>query len=98
MLDDLLGADGERWYTSPVETTRHIPLERQAESDLEILFIETLQGWARLSESLASADAYTTSAGTYALDLPHCTVTRSRYAEHRACPPARDGLRSAGGQ
>ncbi|MFD6467181.1 DEAD/DEAH box helicase [Streptomyces goshikiensis] len=69
MLDDLLGANGERWQTAPVETTRHIPLERQAESDLEIMFIDTLQDWARLSESQASADAYTTSAGTYALDL-----------------------------
>ncbi|MGW8703541.1 hypothetical protein ACWGOK_42680, partial [Streptomyces eurythermus] len=32
-------------------------------------FIDTLQDWARLSESQAAADAYTTSAGTYALDL-----------------------------
>ncbi|MFF2785310.1 DEAD/DEAH box helicase [Streptomyces sp. NPDC058049] len=69
MLDDLLGTDGERWHTAPVETTRHIPLERQAESDLEIMFIDTLQDWARLPESQAAADAYTTSAGTYALDL-----------------------------
>ncbi|MGA5411669.1 DEAD/DEAH box helicase [Streptomyces lavendulocolor] len=69
MLEDLLGEDGSRWRTSPVATTRHIPLERQAESDLEILFIETLQEWARLADSGATADAYTTSAGTYALDL-----------------------------
>lgn len=69
MLDDLLGADGERWRTSPIETTRHIPLERQAESDLEVMFIDTLQDWAGLAESRAAADTYTTSAGTYALDL-----------------------------
>ncbi|MGK5639627.1 DEAD/DEAH box helicase [Streptomyces sp. URMC 126] len=69
MLDDLLGADGERWHTSPVATTRHIPLQRQAESDLEVLFIDTLRDWAKLAESKAAADAYTTSAGTYALDL-----------------------------
>ncbi|GAA4779239.1 DEAD/DEAH box helicase [Streptomyces sanyensis] len=69
MLEDLLGEDGSRWRTSPVATTRHIPLERQAESDLEIMFIDTLQEWAKLAESGAAADAYTTSAGTYALDL-----------------------------
>jgi hypothetical protein len=69
MLDELLGADGERWHTSPVATTHHIPLQRQAESDLEILFIDTLQDWAKLAESKAAADSYTTSAGTYALDL-----------------------------
>ncbi|MDH6625674.1 Zn-finger nucleic acid-binding protein [Streptomyces sp. LBL] len=69
MLDELLGADGERWHTSPVATTRHIPLQRQAESDLEILFIDTLQDWAKTPESNAAADTYTTSAGTYALDL-----------------------------
>ncbi|WP_413801404.1 DEAD/DEAH box helicase [Streptomyces iranensis] len=69
MLDELLGAEGERWMTSPVATTRHIPLERQAESDLEILFIETLKEWAGQPEARASADAYTTSAGTYSLDL-----------------------------
>ncbi|MEV0975261.1 hypothetical protein [Streptomyces sp. NPDC049915] len=32
MLDELLGADGERWRTSPVATTQHIPMHRQAES------------------------------------------------------------------
>ncbi len=69
MLEDLLGEDGSRWQTSPVATTRHIPLERQAESDLEIMFIDTLQEWAKQTESRAAADAYTTSAGTYALDL-----------------------------
>ncbi|MBD0417913.1 DEAD/DEAH box helicase [Streptomyces sp. TRM S81-3] len=69
MLDELLGAEAERWSTSPVATTRHIPLERQAESDLEILFLDTLQDWARRPESRASADTYTTSAGTRALDL-----------------------------
>ncbi|MCW2900076.1 MAG: putative helicase [Streptosporangiaceae bacterium] len=69
MLEELLGSDGERWRTSPVATTRHIPLERQAESDLEIMFIDTLQDWAKLAASKAAADAYTTSAGTYALDL-----------------------------
>ncbi len=69
MLDELLGTDGERWKTSPVATTRHIPLQRQAESDLEILFLDTLQDWAKLTESGAAADTYTTSAGTYALDL-----------------------------
>ncbi|MFJ9647473.1 DEAD/DEAH box helicase [Streptomyces sp. NPDC101206] len=69
MLQELLGEGAEGWRTSPVETTRHIPLERQAESDLEIMFIETLQEWARLTESQATADAYTTAAGTYALDL-----------------------------
>ncbi|MEU6367481.1 DEAD/DEAH box helicase [Streptomyces sp. NPDC046931] len=69
MLDELLGPDGEGWRTSPVATTRHIPLQRQAESDLEILFIDTLQDWAKSAESRAAADTYTTSAGTYALDL-----------------------------
>ncbi|MFE3861745.1 DEAD/DEAH box helicase [Streptomyces goshikiensis] len=82
MLDDLLGSDGERWRTSPVETTRHIPLERQAESDLEIMFIDTLQDWARLSESQASANAYTTSAGTYALDL-RLTTTEGKTVSWR---------------
>ncbi|MEU2346095.1 DEAD/DEAH box helicase [Streptomyces sp. NPDC013082] len=69
MLDELLGADGERWHTSSVVTTRHIPLQQQAESDLEILFIDTLQDWAKSPESKAAADTYATSAGTYALDL-----------------------------
>ncbi|MFJ9843661.1 DEAD/DEAH box helicase [Kitasatospora sp. NPDC101155] len=69
MLDDLLGVDGERWRTSPVTNTRHISLEQQAESDLEIMFVDTLRDWARLPESRASADAYTTSAGTYSLEL-----------------------------
>ncbi|MEU6536854.1 Zn-binding domain-containing protein [Streptomyces sp. NPDC047000] len=69
MLDDLLGADGGRWRTVPVATTGHIPLERQAESDLEVMYLETLQKWAGLPESRATADAYTTSAGTRALEL-----------------------------
>ncbi|WP_320777933.1 DEAD/DEAH box helicase [Streptomyces sp. CRN 30] len=69
MLDELLGTDGERWRTSPVATTRHIPLERQAESDLEVMFVDTLEEWARQPESRAAADAYTTPAGTRALDL-----------------------------
>ena len=69
MLDELLGADGERWSTSPVTTTQHIPMHQQAESDLEVLFIDTLREWAALPESRASADAYITPAGTHALDL-----------------------------
>ncbi|MFI8993821.1 DEAD/DEAH box helicase [Streptomyces sp. NPDC053542] len=69
MLDELLGADGERWQTSPVATTRHIPLERQAESDLEVMFVDTLEEWAKQPESRAAADTYTTPAGTRALDL-----------------------------
>jgi hypothetical protein len=69
MLDELLGADGERWSTSPVATTQHIPMHRQAESDLEVLFIDTLREWAGLPESRASGDAYITPAGTHALDL-----------------------------
>ncbi|WP_406167597.1 DEAD/DEAH box helicase [Streptomyces sp. NBC_00996] len=69
MLDELLGKSGENWKTSPVATTHHIPLERQAESDLEVMFIDTLKEWAKQPDSQASADAYTTTAGTYSLDL-----------------------------
>lgn len=69
MLDELLGKTGESWKTSPVAATHHIPLERQAESDLEVMFIETLKEWAKHPDSRASADAYTTTAGTYSLDL-----------------------------
>ncbi|MFE9975751.1 DEAD/DEAH box helicase [Streptomyces hirsutus] len=69
MLDELLGADGERWHTSAVATTQHIPMHQQAESDLEVLFIDTLREWAKLPESRASGDAYITPAGTHALDL-----------------------------
>ncbi|MEU7580583.1 DEAD/DEAH box helicase [Streptomyces sp. NPDC041068] len=69
MLDELLGESGEGWRTSPVATTHHIPLERQAESDLEVMFIDTLKQWAGQPDSQASADAYTTTAGTYSLDL-----------------------------
>ncbi|MEW2040987.1 Zn-binding domain-containing protein, partial [Streptomyces sp. NPDC005534] len=69
MLDELLGADGERWQTSPVSTTRQIPLEQQAESDLEVMFVDTLEEWAKQPESRAAADTYTTPAGTRALDL-----------------------------
>ncbi|MEU9325619.1 DEAD/DEAH box helicase [Streptomyces canus] len=69
MLDELLGKTGENWKTSPVATTHHIPLERQAESDLEVMFIDTLKEWAAQPDSRASADAYTTTAGTYSLDL-----------------------------
>ncbi|WP_351232253.1 DEAD/DEAH box helicase [Streptomyces sp. NPDC002133] len=69
MLDELLGADGERWRTSPVATTQHIPMHHQAESDLEVMFIDTLREWAQLPESRASGDAYITPAGTHALDL-----------------------------
>ncbi|WP_405767385.1 DEAD/DEAH box helicase [Streptomyces sp. NBC_01538] len=69
MLDELLGAEGERWRTSPVSTTRQIPLEQQAESDLEVMFVDTLEEWAKQPESRAAADTYTTPAGTRALDL-----------------------------
>ncbi|MFJ8939792.1 helicase-related protein [Streptomyces sp. NPDC102365] len=69
MLDELLGANGERWQTSRVSTTRQIPLERQAESDLEVMFVDTLEEWAKQPESRATADTYTTPAGTRALDL-----------------------------
>ncbi|MFC5214728.1 DEAD/DEAH box helicase [Streptomyces coerulescens] len=69
MLDELLGKGGEAWKTSPVAATQAIPMERQAESDLEVMFIDTLKEWARQPAALASADAYTTTAGTYSLDL-----------------------------
>ncbi|WP_453053364.1 DUF1998 domain-containing protein [Streptomyces pratens] len=69
MLDELLGADGERWSTSPVTTTQHIPMHQQAESDLEVLFIDTLREWSALPENRASGDAYVTPASTHALDL-----------------------------
>ncbi|MGW7356320.1 DEAD/DEAH box helicase [Streptomyces sp. NPDC054802] len=69
MLDELLGKDGEAWKTTAVTTTQQIPLERQAESDLEVMFVETLKEWASQAGSRAAADAYTTVAGTYSLDL-----------------------------
>ncbi|WP_030385683.1 DEAD/DEAH box helicase [Streptomyces sp. NRRL S-241] len=69
MLDELLGADGSDWATSPVAATHQIPLEQQAESDLEVMFLETLGEWAQQPSAKASADAYTTTAGTYSLDL-----------------------------
>ncbi|MFE0245358.1 DEAD/DEAH box helicase [[Kitasatospora] papulosa] len=69
MFDELLGADGGDWATSPVAATHQIPLERQAESDLEVMFLETLGEWAKQPSAKASADAYTTTAGTYSLDL-----------------------------
>ncbi|MFI9585372.1 DEAD/DEAH box helicase [Streptomyces sp. NPDC052236] len=69
MLDELLGKDGEAWKTTPVGTTQHIPLERQAESDLEVMYVETLKEWAEQPDARAAADAYTTAAGTYSLDL-----------------------------
>ncbi|MFI1488753.1 DEAD/DEAH box helicase [Streptomyces sp. NPDC020747] len=69
MLDELLGKAGESWQTSPIAATHHIPLERQAESDLEVMFIDTLKEWAGQPDAQASADAYTTTAGTYSLDL-----------------------------
>ncbi|MEU4496323.1 DEAD/DEAH box helicase [Streptomyces sp. NPDC023998] len=69
MLDELLGKDGEAWKTTEVPTTQEIPLERQAESDLEVMFVETLKEWAAQPHSRAAADAYTTAAGTYSLDL-----------------------------
>ncbi|MEB8339440.1 DEAD/DEAH box helicase [Streptomyces endophyticus] len=69
MLDELLGKAGEAWKTSPVTATHAIPLERQAESDLEVMFIDTLKEWAKQPDAQASADAYTTAAGTYSLDL-----------------------------
>ncbi|MCF6522810.1 DEAD/DEAH box helicase [Streptomyces sp. JJ36] len=69
MLDELLGADGERWDTAEVATTQHIPMEAQAESDLEVMFLDTLREWAQLPENGATADPYVTPAGTHALDL-----------------------------
>lgn len=69
MFDELLGADGGSWATSPVTATHQIPLERQAESDLEVMFLETLGEWAQQPSAKASADAYTTTAGTYSMDL-----------------------------
>ncbi|WP_351222528.1 Zn-binding domain-containing protein [Streptomyces sp. NPDC002133] len=69
MLDELLGKDGEAWKTTEIRTTQQIPLERQAESDLEVMFVETLKDWAAQPDSRAAADAYTTAAGTYSLDL-----------------------------
>ncbi|MEV7568630.1 DEAD/DEAH box helicase [Streptomyces tanashiensis] len=69
MLEELLGKDGEGWKTARVSTTQQIPLERQAESDLEVMFIDTLKEWAQQPDARAAADAYTTAAGTYSLDL-----------------------------
>lgn len=69
MLDELLGEHGEAWKTSAVATTHQIPMDRQAESDLEVMYIDTLREWAGVPDSRASADAYTTTAGTYSLDL-----------------------------
>ncbi|MFJ8078154.1 Zn-binding domain-containing protein [Streptomyces sp. NPDC096176] len=69
MLDELLGKEGEAWRTTRVPTTQQIPLERQAESDLEVMFVETLKEWATQPDAEAAADAYTTAAGTYSLDL-----------------------------
>lgn len=69
MLEELLGKDGEGWKTTHVATTQHIPLERQAESDLEVMFIDTLKEWAQQPDARAAADAYTTAAGTYSLDV-----------------------------
>ncbi|MEU8674412.1 DEAD/DEAH box helicase [Streptomyces sp. NPDC048560] len=69
MLDDLLGADGERWATSEVTSTRQISMDQQAESDLEVMFLDALREWAGLPESRATADAYVTPAGAHALDL-----------------------------
>jgi hypothetical protein len=96
MLDDLLGADGERWRTSRVTTTQDIPIQRQAESDLEVLFVETLRDWAKLPESKAAADAYTTSAGTYALDLrltaPDGSTVSWRVSQQRALDGTRPDI------
>ncbi|MER7967463.1 DEAD/DEAH box helicase [Streptomyces sp. NPDC096080] len=96
MLDELLGADGERWRTSRVSTTQDIPLQRQAESDLEVLFVETLQEWARLPESKAAANSYTTSAGTYALDLrltaPDGSTVSWRVSQQRALDGTRPDI------
>ncbi|AZP17014.1 DEAD/DEAH box helicase [Streptomyces aquilus] len=87
MLDELLGKSGERWATSPVAATHAIPLERQAESDLEVMFIDTLKEWALQPASQASADAYTTTAGTYSLDLrltnPDGTTLSWRVSQQR---------------
>ncbi|WP_328506487.1 DEAD/DEAH box helicase [Streptomyces sp. NBC_00391] len=87
MLDELLGTDGERWSTSPVATTHVIPMDRQAESDLEVMFIDTLREWATLADSRSSADAYTTPAGTHALDLrltgPNGTTLSWRVSQQR---------------
>ncbi|MFI1069897.1 DEAD/DEAH box helicase [Streptomyces puniciscabiei] len=87
MLDELLGETGERWKTAPVAATHTIPLERQAESDLEVMFIDTLREWARRPGSGATADAYTTTAGTYSLDLrltdPTGTTVSWRVSQQR---------------
>ncbi|MEV6107813.1 DEAD/DEAH box helicase [Streptomyces sp. NPDC051940] len=69
MLDELLGKGGEAWKCSPLVSTHQIPLEQQAESDLEVMFIDTLKEWVQQPDAKASADAYTTAAGTYSLDL-----------------------------
>ncbi|MCT2590732.1 DEAD/DEAH box helicase [Streptomyces sp. N2-109] len=69
MLDELLGTDGERWDTAEVATTQHIPMEAQAESDLEVMFLDTLREWAQLPDSRATADTYITPTGTHVLDL-----------------------------
>ncbi|RDS67244.1 DEAD/DEAH box helicase [Streptomyces sp. M7] len=96
MLDELLGAEGERWRTSRVTTTQDIPIQRQAESDLEVLFVETLRDWAKLPESRAAADAYTTSAGTYALDLrltaPDGSTVSWRVSQQRALDGTRPDI------
>ncbi|WP_371126846.1 hypothetical protein [Streptomyces sp. 2314.4] len=96
MLDELLGSEGERWRTSRVTTTQDIPLQRQAESDLDVLFVETLRDWAKLPESRAAADAYTTSAGTYALDhrltAPDGSTVSWRVSQQRALDGTRPDI------
>ncbi|MDG5804054.1 DEAD/DEAH box helicase [Streptomyces ossamyceticus] len=96
MLDELLGVEGERWRTSRVTTTQDIPIQQQAESDLEVLFVETLRDWAKLPESRAAADAYTTSAGTYALDLrltaPDGSTVSWRVSQQRALDGTRPDI------
>ena len=71
MLADLLGTDedGSGWATSPIAATHHIPMEQQAESDLELMFLDTLKQWAGQRENKAAATAYTTPSGTQSLDL-----------------------------
>ncbi|MET9398446.1 DEAD/DEAH box helicase [Kitasatospora sp. NPDC002965] len=71
MLADLLGSgdDGSGWKTTPIAATHHIPMEQQAESDLELMFLDTLQQWAKQREQKAAATAYTTTSGTQSLGL-----------------------------
>lgn len=94
MLDELLGTGGERRRTSAVATTRHVSLQRQAESDLEILFIDTLQDWAKQAGSGATADTYPISA-VHVRPRPAANGRRRHDRELARLPAGRPGRRPA---